>query len=464
SGMVAVKRPVCLALARPRLGYSMPTSRLLRIGPVAVAALILAGPAAAADAEPRGAAKPYSTAVEHPTPEAAPPPAPSAAKDPPFRIRGRVEADAITVSQDDKSKAIYGNFQNAVGFRRLRLGAEGTAGSQASWIAELDFAGGTVAVKNAFLAIHQLPVLGDVRIGHQLEPFSLEGQAASSWFPFTERSPGYALDPVRSWGVAFFTHAADERLTLQAGAFRSGTDNTGNDLGDGNDMAYTARVTGLPWLDESTEQPWLWLVGAAGSQRSAKNDVVTFNQGPQSSLLESNTDNPLIPFVPNVQVAATGNRLVNLQSALLLGPLSVQAEWTATRIDQIGGRPVVFQGAYVMASYFLTGEARGYDRKTATFTHPRVHSEFLCKDGVAGPGAWELTARLAWLDFDSSNLPLTATGLETGSRLTTVTLGVNWYLSDTARIMVNYVRAVPTDPNFGSSTADAITVRTAFFW
>ena len=434
-----------------------------RPGPVAVLALIVfASPTAAADPEPRGAAKPYSVAVEPPAAE--PPPAAAPPKDPPFKLRGRVEADAITVNQDDKSKAIYGNFQNAVGFRRLRLGAEGTAGAQVSWVAELDFAGGSVGVKNAFLTIQQLPVIGDLRIGHQLEPFSLEGQTASSWFPFAERSPGYALDPVRNWGVAFLTHTPGERLTLHAGAFRSGTDNSGNDIGDGNDMAYTARVTGLPWLDESSDAPWLWQIGAAASQRYAKNDTVTFNQGPQSSLLESNTDNPLTPFVPNVQVAATGNRLVNLQSAVLLGPLSFQAEWTATRIDQIGGRPVVFQGAYVMASYFVTGEHRGYDRKAGTFTHPRVHSEFLCKDGVAGPGAWELTARLAWLDFDSSNLPLSARGLEVGSRLTTITLGVNWYLTDTARVMVNYVRSLPTDPNFGSSTADAFTVRTAFFW
>ncbi len=443
----------------------MGTPRILRIGPVAVAALILAGrPVTADDAEPRGVAKPYPVAVEHPTPEAAPPPAAAPAKDPPFQIRGRVEADAVTVNQDDKSKAIYGNFQNAVGFRRLRLGAEGTAGPQASWVAELDFAGGTVAVKNAFLAIHQLPVLGDVRIGHQLEPFSLEGQTASSWFPFAERSPGYALDPARNWGVAFLAHTPDERFTLQAGAFRSGTDNTGNDLGDGNDMAYTARVTGLPWLDEASEAPWLWHVGGAASQRSAKDDMVTFNQGPQSSLLESNTDNPLTPFVPNLRIPATQNQLFNVQTALLLGPLSFQAEWTGTRIDQIGGGPVFLQGAYVMASYFVTGEHRGYDRKTGTFTHPRVHSEFVCKDGVTGPGAWELTARLAWLDFDDADLPRTASGLKVGSRLTTVTLGVNWYLTDTARLMMNYVRALPTDPNFGSSTADAFTVRTAFFW
>jgi phosphate-selective porin OprO/OprP len=443
----------------------MEKPRIFRTGPVAVAVLILAGPAVAGDAEPRGVAKPYPVAVEQPAvPEPTLPPAASPPRDPPFKIRGRVEADAITVNQDDKNKAIYGDFQNAVGFRRLRLGAEGTAGAQVSWVAELEFSGGNVALQNAFVAIRQLPVLGDLRIGHQREPFSLEGLTPSSWFPFAERSPGNALDPARNWGVAFLTHMPDERLTLQAGAFRSGTDNTGDDVGDGNDMAYTARVTGLPWLDESAEAPWLWHVGGAASQRYAKRDTVAFNQGPQSTLLESDPGNPLSPFVPNLLIRATENQLFNVQTALLLGPLSFQAEWSGTRIDQIGGGPVFLQGAYVMASYFVTGEHRGYDRKTGTFTHPRVHSEFVCKDGITGPGAWELTARLAWLDFDDANLPLDANGLKVGSRLTTITLGVNWYLTDTARVMVNYVRALPTDPNFGSSTADAFTIRTAVFW
>ena len=155
-----------------------------------------------------------------------------------------------------------------------------------------------------------------------------------------------------------------------------------------------------------------------------------------------------------------------MQTAVLLGPLSFQAEWSGTQVDQIGGGPVFLQGAYVMASYFVTGEHRGYDRKTGKFTPPRVHSEFVCRSGAGGvgPGAWELTARLAWLDFESSNLPLDSEGMKVGSRQTQITLGVNWYLTDTARIMLNYVRAIPSDPNFGSSTADSFTVRTSVFW
>jgi phosphate-selective porin OprO and OprP len=399
------------------------------------------------------------------TPE---PATPAPSKAPTFKLRGRIEADAITVSQSEKSKAIYGDFQNVVGFRRARLGAEGTAGEQANWVAEFDFAGGNVAFKNVFVAVNHLPVVGEVRVGHFLEPFSLEGQTPSTVFPFAERSPGAALDPARNWGVGFFSHTTDERVVVQAGAFRSGTDNTGTDAGDGNDMAFTGRVTGLPWLDETGDSPRLLHVGGAISQRYAKNDTVTFNHGLQSSLLQSNTDNPLSPFVSNITIAATQNQLFNVQSALLLGPLLVQAEWTGTRIDQIVGGAVFFQGAYILASYFLTGESRTYNRPYGTFGGPHVKSPFVCTDGPgrvgAGPGAWEVTARLAWLDLDDPNVPPAPNGLRVGGRLTTLTLGLNWYLTDNAQLMLNYVHAVPTDPNFGSSTADTVTIRTAVFW
>jgi phosphate-selective porin OprO/OprP len=393
---------------------------------------------------------------------------PAAAASTTVKLRGRIEADAITVSQSPRNKAVFGDFENAVGFRRARLGAEGTAGEQARWVAEFDFAGGDVAFKNVFVAVRRLPAVGEVRVGHFVEPFSLEGQTPSTVFPLAERSPGFALDPARNWGVGAFSHSADERLTAQVGVFRSGTDNTGTDAGDGTDLAVTARVTGLPWLDESGDGPRLLHVGGAVSQRYPKDDTIAFTSGPQSSLLQSNTDNPLSLFVRDLAIPATQTQLLNLQSALVLGPLSLQAEWTGQRVDQIGGSPVLFQAAYVLASYFLTGEHRAYDRAYGTFGGPKVRSPFVCTDGPggvgAGPGAWELTARLAWLDLSDPDLPPGANGLAVGGRLTTLAVGVNWHLTDTARLMLNYVHAMPAAPLFGSSTADTVTVRTAVFW
>ena len=336
------------------------------------------------------------------------PPAPGPAKDVTFNVRGRVQADSISVTQSAKDKLLYGNFDNAVGFRRARIGAEGTANENTRWVAEWDFASGSINFKDMFVAINHLPFLGEVRVGRFFEPFSLEAATSTNLFPLVERSSQFALDPARNWGVAIFSHTEDQKWIIQAGAFKSGSNHdTGGDIGDGNDMAYDARVVWLPWFDDGEDSFRLWHIGGAVSQRYAKDDMVTYNQGPQSNLLSSGDDQPFIPFVPTISIPATQNQLFNVQTVLALGPLSFQAEWSATHVDQIGGGPVNFQGAYVLASYFLTGEHRNYNRDFGTFLPPTVRQPFACVDGaggIRGPGAWELVARLAYVNFDSPNL------------------------------------------------------------
>jgi phosphate-selective porin OprO/OprP len=263
---------------------------------------------------------------------------------PAIELRGRIQADAILVNQSEKNKEIIGNIQNATGFRRARLGAQGSVGEQVHWIAEFDFAGGEISFKNVFVGLSQLPLIKRVRVGHQVEPFSLEGYTSSNYFPFVERSPIDALDPDGNWGVLMLSYPDNQRATLMLGAFRSGTSNeSGNDIGDGNDMAYDVRVTGLPWYDLASEGRYLMHLGAAFSQRFPKNDVVMFNQGPQSSLLNG-SDNPGSPFIPTITIPASQYQLYNLDWALVLGALSFQAEWSAANVDQIGGGPVFLHG------------------------------------------------------------------------------------------------------------------------
>jgi len=381
-----------------------------------------------------------------------------------YRIRGRIETDAIYVHQTPRDQAILGELENAFGFRRARIGAEGTAGDQVRWVAEFDFASGSIAFRDVYVAIDKLPILGEVRVGNFWEPFSLEGQTSSNYFTFMERSPIEALDPARHWGVGVFNCTEDDRATFAFGAFRSGSGLNGTDISNQNDTAYTARVTALPWYADSGMR--LMHVGAAFSQTFPPNDIVTFNQGPRNSLLQT-SDDPLTTLVPDISIPATQYQLYNVQWAMVLGPLSFQAEWTGAYIEQIGGGPVFLHGSYVFFSYFLTGEHREYDTRYGTFRGINVQSPFVRMSrgqGCSwGPGAWELTARLSYLDFSDPNIP-PVNGLKVGDRLTTATLGVNWYLSTHARLMFNYVHAVPVDPNFGPSGVDTFSIRCAVYW
>jgi phosphate-selective porin OprO/OprP len=382
-------------------------------------------------------------------------------------VHGRIQAEAALVGQSARNQQILGTVEDGTGFRRARLGAEGMIGEQVHWVADFDFANANIAFKNVFVAVENLPFVREVRVGHFLEPFSLELATSSNTFPFVERSPMVALDPGFSWGVGIYSYTEDQRLTFQAGAFRSGTNNTGNDFGTTNDIGYTFRVTGLPWYDDSQDSYRLLHVGGAFSHQFPKNNVVTFNQGPQSNLLEF-TDNPLTPFVKNLSINADLYQLYNLQSALVIGPFCVEAEATVATVNQIGGGPVNLYGAYIFGSWFLTGEHREYNTKYGKFTTTHVRSPFACMDAShpykGGIGAWELLARLDYLHFNSPNLPPDSNGLRVGEDVTELTLGVNWYLNDNARVMFNYIHAVPVDPNFGPSWANAFFIEAAVFW
>src|SRR5262249_17874747 len=134
---------------------------------------------------------------------------------PAIKLRGRIHADTILVNQSAKNEAIIGNIQNATGFRRARLGAEGYIGEQVNWVAEFDFAGGNISFKDVWVGIDKLPWLKRVRVGHMIEPFGLEINYNSNYFPFVERSPVSALDPARNWGVGIFSYTENERATVQ---------------------------------------------------------------------------------------------------------------------------------------------------------------------------------------------------------------------------------------------------------
>jgi phosphate-selective porin OprO/OprP len=382
------------------------------------------------------------------------------------RLIGRLDIDAILVGQSPLNQAIVGPIPNVTGFRRARLGAEGTVGEQVNWKAEFDFAGGTISFRDTYAGLDDLPFIKRIRVGHMLEPFSLEAATSANVFPFAERSSIVALDPVFNWGVGVFSYTPDERATLQAGIFRDGTTNSGNDLSGQNDMAYDVRATWLPWYDRESNGRHLLALGGAFSERVPHDNTVLINQGPQSNLLPI-TENPGSPFERSISIPASQQQLFNVEAALVLGPVSLQSEWSATRIEQIGGPPVFLNGFYVFGTWFLTGENRTFVKRDGDFGMIHVRAPFLRlrdEGSIArGPGAWELTARLSYANFSDPNIQ-PVNGLKVGNREWEMTLGVNWYLNDRARMLFNYVYANPIDPNFGGSAAHAFFIRTAVFW
>jgi phosphate-selective porin OprO/OprP len=386
---------------------------------------------------------------------------------PRIRLRGRIDTDFIWSSQSAANEATFGELEDTVGLRRARIGVEGELSQDSRYIAEIDLASGEVVLRDVWVGWGKLRERSEVRVGHFREPFSLEGGTSANSFAFMERSPINQLDPARNWGVGYFRCSPDEDSTFAVGVFHSGTDSSDLQSGEGSDTAVTARWTMLPWSESGGER--LMHLGIALSARVPDRDVVVIKQSPHSPVLDFG-DSSASPFVRTIRIPANFQQRFNAQWALVNGPFSMQAEWYGSLIDQTGGPPVFLHGSYLNAGYFLTGEHRSYHSESGVFggvivARPVLPSLSLeSKDIPRGLGAWELTARFGYLDFLDLDIPRGSQGQLVGVRLPEATFGVNWYLADRLRVLLNYTLAVPDEPNSGSSTAHLFAMRVGLFW
>lgn len=99
-------------------------------------------------------------------------------------------------------------------------------------------------------------------------------------------------------------------------------------------------------------------------------------------------------------------------------------------------------GYYVMASYFLTGEHREYEKKSGAFGRviPHTNAKIFSQD-CSEPkwGAWQVLARFSDLNLNNNGL--------LGGMTCDYTVGLNWFLNPNMKIQANYVLTDRSDAN-----------------
>jgi phosphate-selective porin OprO/OprP len=288
---------------------------------------------------------------------------------------------------------------------------------------------------------------------------------SSNFMTFLERAPTNVLAPARNWGVAGFWWPENERLLFSLGLFRDGTGSNGQSFGDGDNWAYTTRLTGLPLYEPDGEQFRLVHLGGAFSYRIPPEGIINFTPRTGSNLLTVE-DNPGSPFLPTLAIPANDYQLYNLQAATVYGPLSLQAEWSSAAVDASTAGSIFVHGMYAYVSYFLTGEHRSYNTTRGSFDRVEVLRPLIRTRNHPnrGLGAFELASRAAYFDFSSPNLPPDANGNPAQTKLWEWTMGLNWYLNTNTRIMFGYTAGMPEKIGFEPTVAHLFGVRTALFW
>lgn len=338
-----------------------------------------------------------------------------------LRIGGRIHYDTLWVDGDSGIKDEE-DTRDATGFRRARLYFRGDIHDDTHFRIQLDFAGSDVAFKDVFMAFRNFP-LGTLRVGQFKEPFSLDELTSSNNIAFMERALAVnAFAPARNIGVMLSDSAFDRQVTWAAGVFRETASDRIADmrLDDMDGYNLTGRLTYNPIYDNDGAS--VLHLGTAYTYKDR--DSASFGSRPEARTAGSWVGTGNIDDVSN-------SGIVGLEAAWVEGPFSLQGEYMKAMVSRTAGSPNVdFDGYYVQASYWLTGEHRSYNRGSGSFGFVRPNSP-LGKDG--GWGAWEIAGRYSHLDLND--------GPVEGGKLDTYTLGLNWHLTNNTRVMWNYVYA-----------------------
>lgn len=376
---------------------------------------------------------------------------------PTTRFTTQLQADALFFDQDAANQATVGDLENGAVFRRARVGWCGEY-LLTEYRIEFDFAlSGRPHMLDVWLGWNDVPYLGRVKVGHYFEPFSLERYSPNRFMTFMERSLiDQAFAPARNLGVMAGDNYAQQNATWALGLFRANSDVFGDDFGDAGEAAFTGRVTWLPWYDEPAEGRYLLHLGAAYSFRDADEQTARFFAQPE---IRSHNHIPPTPFFVDTQaIPAHSHQLFGLEAAYVSGPFYLQWEYMCVPVARRGGDDPAFQGTYLYASYFLTGEHRPYRRDAGVFDRVMPFEEFFLvrtqRDVAAGWGAWELAARVSYIDLDSAGI--------LGGELTELTAGLNWYMNPYTRIMINYAHARLDRQPVGDSSANLFGMRASF--
>jgi len=391
-------------------------------------------------------------------------------------LGGRFQFDNVWFDQSPNSRASsqMGNFQDGFYFRRVRIQFDGQAYEVIEWNFEYALEQVTQGIPNLdemWVGVWHIPVIGSIRFGHQKVPQGFEGDMVSSSkaMTFLERS-AYTDAFYQNFAPGIWTgnSVLNQRVTWAAMWYRQENQlhgSNGADFGDG-EYAMSARITGLP-IYENDGRCLLHLGASISYRNSEKPDpglagpgVTRFRARPQMRDAIGDFGNFTFPTngtLPATQLPGNTNRLVdtgNISSSsntvlgtelfYVHGPFSLQSEWAFAWINgaKVGGKNVGelgFNGGYVEASYFLTGENRIYDRRLGREGSTYIAAPFTPfwavrdEDGRIniGWGAWEVASRWNYLNLNDSPIH--------GGILQGFEGGVNWYLTTNMKLQFEYL-------------------------
>ena len=398
-------------------------------------------------------------------------------------LRARLQVDAGVFGQSDdidtvtpERNAQFKDLRPGVITRRFYLGVEGRAFGNFWYEYRMDFGGTRFAIAKPIVNLARISYSFGGAGGPTESPFRINAGLIKPIFTFEDATSSAALtyleradvvNVVTSTYGGGIPRVGVELTFHEMGLFRpgdflvvSGAFTGQNSSGNNAALPDAIRREGTQVLGRIAYRLWsdgLSSIQVGGSASDlltvAENGVggthtVTLREQPEIRVDGSR-------LVSTGAIPEKGGALWGLEMAANVRNVYFSSEYYqfgVNRDTSCGGCIVAadpsFSGWYVQSSWILTGETKIYqsnvnNNNMATFYNPRVTAPFSL-DGQHW-GVWEIAIRYSDLNLNwhagavGTACVGAAVGCIRGGEQKIVTLGLNWYLTNNIRMMLDYM-------------------------
>ena len=350
-----------------------------------------------------------------------------------LKLRGVLHVDGRALLSDDDT-IVDDQFL----LRRVRPIVEGTVGGIYDFRFTPDFAQGRTVIQDAYVTGRFAPGF-QLTAGKFKAPIGLERLQSANDIRFVERAYPTQLVTNRDIGLQVAGNLLEDRLAYQVAYLNGSNDGrSSEDFSDvevNDDKEWAGRIFTQPFANSDSFALRGLGFGVAGSYTSQQGNAT------QTLLPQYRTSAQSTFFRYRSAAVATGDRTrVAPQFYYYAGRFGLLGEWTEVSQDvfmsgTLGDREdqVDTTAWQIQAAFFLTGDEesfRGY----------KPNSVFSFHDGTWG--GWELVARYHELEVDDAAFAGSANSfadpLVSARKASTIGVGLNWYLNQNVKWVLNY--------------------------
>ncbi|HZN02171.1 MAG TPA: porin [Candidatus Polarisedimenticolia bacterium] len=351
-----------------------------------------------------------------------------------LRLRGYVQADGQFYTEDDERPTT-----NTFLLRRVRPIFEGQVSRYFEFRFMPDFGAGTTVIQDAWMD-WKFGSSTRLRAGKTKVPFGLERLQSALDILFAVRNAVTNIAPNRDIGLMMTGEPLDGLVNWSAGIWNGVSDGGSSDTDTGSGKEGSARVFVQPFLRTSSTAFRGFGVGIAATYGQNEGTPVTpalaayRTAGAQTFFNYRSDATATAPATATGTTVASGRRKrVSPQMYWSIGRFGLLAEYA--RSDQEVTRApsttnLTNEAWDAIASFLVTDDVASY--KGVTPKRP-------FDPGSDGFGAVEIVARAGAQRQDENSFPFYANPATAAEVARDRGVGVNWYLSRNAKLMLDYI-------------------------